>query len=102
VEGQDRPANPVVIDVPGPIEHEAGDYTPLLNEIRRLLDAGHTRIVLNVAQVAYGDSVLLGAIMQAYSSAARQGAILKLRHVSRRFGDLLAVTKLDRVLGIED
>ena len=102
MEGQNRTADPVVVEVPGPIEHEAGDYTALLDGIRRLLADGHKRILLNVAQVAYGDSVLLGAIMQAYTAAARQGASLRLQHVSKRFADLLAVTKLDRVLEIED
>ena len=61
MEGRDRA---VVVDVPGPVEHEAGDYTDLLDGIRRLVEDGHKRILLNVAQVAYGDSVLLGAIMQ--------------------------------------
>ena len=102
MEGQDRTANPVVVDVPGPIEHEAGDYTALLDGIRRLLAEGHKRILLNVAQVNHGDSVLLGAIMQAHTSATRQGASLKLQHVGKRFADLLSVTKLDKVLQLED
>jgi anti-anti-sigma factor len=102
VEDQDRAADPVVVDVHGPVEHESGDYSALQEVIRRLLADGHKRILLNVATVAYGDSVLLGAIMQAYTSAARQGATLKLQHVGKRFADLLSVTKLDRVLEIDD
>jgi anti-anti-sigma factor len=102
VEDQPRAADPVVVDVPGPVEHEAGDYSALQDVIRRLLADGHTRILLNVESVVYGDSVLLGAIMQAYASAARQGASLKLQHVRKRFADLLSVTKLDRVLQVED
>ena len=92
----------MVVDVPGPIEHEGGDYTVLVERIRSLLADGNKRIVLNVAQVSYGDSVLLGAIMHAYTSAVRQGASVKLQHVSKRFGDLLSVTKLDTVLEVED
>jgi anti-anti-sigma factor len=102
VELQDGAANPVVVDVPGPIEREAGDYTVLVDRIRGLLADGHKHIVLDVGQVTHGDSVLLGAIMQAYTSAARQGASLKLQHVTKRFGDLLSVTKLDTVLEREE
>ena len=90
------------MDVPGPIEHEGGDYTVLVERVRRLLADGNKRILLNVAQVSHGDSVLLGAIMQAYTSAIRQGASLKLQHVSKRFAILLSVTKLDTVLHVEE
>jgi anti-sigma B factor antagonist len=98
----DDQARRVVVDVSGPLEHEAGDYSALQATIRRLLAEGHKRILLNVAQVNYGDSILLGAIMHAYTSAVRQGATLRLQHVNKRFADLLSVTKLDRVLETED
>lgn len=90
------------MDVPGPIEHEGGDYTALVERVRSLLADGNKRILLNVAQISHGDSVLLGAIMQAYTSAIRQGASLKLQHVSKRFAVLLSVTKLDTVLQEEE
>ena len=48
------------------------------------------------------DSVLLGAMVQAYVSAVRAGGTLKLLHATKRFRDLLAVTKLDRVLEAVD
>ena len=102
MELQDGAANPVVVAVPGPIEREAGDYTVLVDRVRGLLADGHKHIVLDVGQVTHGDSVLLGAIMHAYTSAARLGASLKLQHVTKRFGDLLSVTKLDTVLEVED
>ena len=102
MENQDAAANPVVVDVASPIEHEGGDYSLFVEQIRRLLADGNKRILLNVAQVSHGDSVLLGAIMQAYTSAVRQGASLKLQHVSKRFAVLLSVTKLDSVLEVED
>jgi anti-anti-sigma factor len=99
---RDRAGDPVVVDVADPVEHEAGDYTVLIDAVRRLVAEGHTRIVLNVARVNHGDSVLLGAIMQAYTSAVRQGASLRLQHVNKRFGQLLSVTKLETVLVRED
>ena len=90
------------MDVADPVEHEAGEYTVLIDAVRRLVAEGHKHIVLNVSRVNHGDSVLLGAIMQAYTSAVRQGASLKLQHVNKRFGQLLSVTKLDSVLERED
>ena len=93
---------PIVVDIPCPAEREGGDYTDLRDGVRRLLAEGYKLILVNVAQVTYGDSVLLGAIMQAYTAAIRQGATLKLLHVSVRFRELLAVTKLDRVLESDD
>ena len=95
-------STPVVVDVQGPVEHEGGDYAPLIDGVKRLLASGSKLILVNVAQVTYADSVLLGAIMQAYTSAIRQGATVKLMHVSARFRELLAVTKLDRVLEAAD
>ena len=92
---------PVVVNVPDPAEREGDDYTFLRDGVRRLLADGCNLILVNVAQVNHGDSVLLGAIMQAYTSAIRQGARLKLLHVSVRFRDLLAVTKLDKILEFE-
>jgi anti-anti-sigma regulatory factor len=41
---------------------------------------------------------VLGAVMQAYAAAVRRGATLKLTNTSRRFRDLLKVTKLDGVI----
>ena len=44
------------------------------------------------------DSLLLGELVQAYASAIKRGATLKLLNVSKRLKDLLAVTRLDKVL----
>ena len=89
----------VVIDVQGPIERNSeAQRRVLLERLRVLVDQGYTRILLNVAQVTYVDSVLLGAVVQAYMSAVRRGATLKLLNVTKRLQDLLVVTKLDTVL----
>ena len=51
-----------------------------------------------MADVTYVDSVWLGAIVQGYASAIRQGGALKLLHVTKRFRELLRLTKLDTVI----
>jgi len=65
--------------------------------VRRALDAGHARLVLNLADVPYIDSSGLGSIAHAYTSAWRRGGDLKLLNVGRRNLQLLTITKLATV-----
>jgi anti-sigma B factor antagonist len=62
--------------------------------VRRLLESGRTRLVLNLANVPSIDSCGLGAIVQGYISARRRGGDLKLLNVSGRNHHLLTITKL--------
>jgi anti-sigma B factor antagonist len=87
----------IVVDVK-PTRAETAAPTALGDKIRALLEHGHRFIILNVADLAYVDSVWLGAIVQGYASAMRHGGALKLVHVSARFRELLRVTKLDTIL----
>ena len=54
--------------------------------------------MLDVSQVSYMDSMLLGELVNAYLAAVTRGARLKLVNVTSRLRELLRVTKLDRVL----
>ena len=93
--------NEVVVDVSG---RAAGDEAAsrLRDRMRDLLNQGYDCVLLNVAELTYMDSVLLGAVVQAHASAVRYGARLRIMHATRRFRELLAVTKLDRVLDVID
>jgi anti-sigma B factor antagonist len=92
----------VIVDVEGGLGRGEGDAARLHATLRGLLSQGYDCILVNIAQVTYLDSVMLGAIVQAYVSAMRVGTTVKLLHASRRVKDLLAVTKLDRVLETVD
>ena len=70
--------------------------------VRRLLHAGWTRLVLNLASVPYMDSCGLGALAQAYVSAWRHGGELKLLNVGGRNLSLLTITKLATVFEVFD
>ena len=70
--------------------------------VRRLLDAGRIRLVLNLADVPYIDSSGLGAIAHTYTSAWRRGGDLKLLNVRARNRQLLTVTKLLTVFEVFD
>jgi anti-anti-sigma factor len=88
----------VILDVERGLGGREGDAARLHETLRGHLAQGYDGILVNVAQVGYMDSVMLGAIVQGYVSALRVGTTLKLLHASRRIKELLAVTKLDRVL----
>ena len=89
---------PVIVDVRATIDSAAGRPAVLTDRVRNLLEGGAHYVLLNVANISYADSLVLGAVMQAYAAAIRQGATLKLTNTSRRFRELLRVTKLDRVI----
>jgi anti-sigma B factor antagonist len=76
--------------------------THFVQTVRRVLDEGRTRLVLNLADVPYIDSSGLGAIAHAYTSAWRRGGELKLLHVKHRNRHLLTVTKLITVFDVFD
>jgi anti-anti-sigma factor len=90
--------HPVIVDVGPSPASEIGPRAVVLDRVQALLDQRCQYILLNVAQLTYVDSVLLGAIVQAYASAIRRGGTLKLLHVTNRFRDLLVLTKLDRLI----
>jgi len=65
--------------------------------VRRQLDAGRTRLVLDLARVAYVDSCGLGTMVQAHVSAQRAGGRVQLRNVTPRVRHLLNITRLSTV-----
>lgn len=91
----------VVLDVraaPGDLDAPA----MLRDRLRALAAKGYNVILLNVADVAYIDSVLLGAIVQAYVATIRSGGTFRLLNVSQRLRDLLRLTKLDRIIDSDE
>ena len=92
------PRSSVIVDLEGGSGRGEGEAARLRESLRGLPSQGYECILVNVAQVNYIDSGMLGAILQEYVSAMRVGVKLKLLHASRRVKELLAVTKLDRVL----
>src|SRR5262245_55977478 len=88
----------VVIDSKGANESAARVPSALCDRLYDSINRGERSILLDMSQVSYADSMLLGALVQAYVSAIRRGATVRLLHVSDRFRRLLAITKLDKVL----
>jgi anti-sigma B factor antagonist len=83
----------VVLDVKGRITLGEGDEL-LKDKVNSLVNQGHRKIVLNLADVPYIDSAGLGEIVRTYTTVSRQGGSLKLLNLTKRITDLLSITKL--------
>ena len=90
----------IFVDLRGPVDCDSGDLPALLSHVRALANHGCSDIVLNVEELTSVDSVTLGALAHAYISTSRAGAQLRLQHVPPELRKQLAITKLDRVIGI--
>jgi anti-sigma B factor antagonist len=69
-------------------------------KLKGLLAAGHRRIILNLVEVTYIDSVGLGTLIGGFTSARNAGGELKLLHLPRGVQHLLQVTRLSTVFEI--
>jgi anti-sigma B factor antagonist len=83
----------VVLDLKGKITLGEGDEL-LKDKVNSLVNQGHRKIVLNLAEVPYIDSAGLGEIVRTYTTVSRQGGSLKLLNLTKRITDLLSITKL--------
>ena len=66
----------------------------LRDEIRRLLEEGVKKYVINLKGVPWINSTGLGALMAVYTTIQRSGGTLKLCYVSDRIQSLFMITKL--------
>ena len=83
----------VVLDLKGKITLGEGDEL-LKDKVNSLVNQGHKKIVLNLADVPYIDSAGLGEVVRTYTTVSRQGGSLKLLNLTKRIEDLLSITKL--------
>jgi len=72
------------------------------SKLKELLSAGHLRIILNLGEVTYVDSVGLGTLISGYTSARNAGGNLKLLHLPRGVQQLLQITRLSTVFEIHE
>ena len=83
----------VVLDLKGKITLGEGDEL-LKDKVNSLVNQGHKKIVLNLADVPYIDSAGLGEVVRTYTTVSRQGGSLKLLSLTKKITDLLSITKL--------
>jgi len=81
----------------------AGKDTELLTgSVQGSLEAGDTRILLDLAQITFIDSTGISAIIKTYLSAMRKGGAVKLVHLTKRIHDVLQITRLSSTFEIFD
>jgi anti-sigma B factor antagonist len=90
----------IVVDIVGRLA--LTDGTAAMREaIRVPLEQGRKKIIINLAAVDFVDSSGLGELVRTHASVRSHGGQLKLVNPGKHVHDLLRMTKLDRVLDIE-
>ena len=90
-----------VLDMSGKITIGEGSVA-LRTAIRRLLEEGKKRILLNLAQVSYIDSSGIGELVSSYTAINKESGQLKLLNLTQKLQDLLTITKLLTVFDVYD
>ena len=93
--------NVTIVDLSGQIK--LGEGTSVLRDtVKDLLGKGQKKILLNLGDVDYVDSVTVGVLISALTSVRNQGGELKLLHVTKKVRAVLQITKLDTVFHVLD
>jgi anti-sigma B factor antagonist len=88
-----------VLDMAGKITIGEGSVA-LRTAIRRLLEEGRKKILLNLAGVGYIDSSGIGELVSSYTAIGKEEGQLKLLNLTQKLQDLLAITKLLTVFDV--
>jgi anti-sigma B factor antagonist len=91
-----------VLDMDGKITIGEGSVA-LRSAIRRLLEEGKKKVLLNLAGVGYIDSSGIGELVSSYTAIeVKGGGQLKLLNLTQKLQDLLTITKLLTVFDVYD
>jgi anti-sigma B factor antagonist len=82
-----------ILDLSGKITIGEGSVQ-LREAVRRLLEDGKKKILLNLGDVAYVDSSGIGELVSSYTTTNNNGGQLKLLNLTKKIQDLLMITKL--------
>ena len=83
----------ILVDMSGRLM--IGEAVMLLrNTVRRFIDDGSTKFVLNLGSVAHIDSAGLGELITIYTSVRNKKGDVKLLNLDKKAKDLLQMTKL--------
>ena len=89
-----------VLDMDGKITIGEGSVA-LRTAVRRLLEEGKKKILLNLAKVGYIDSSGIGELVSSYTAIGKEdGGQLKLLNLTQKLQDLLTITKLLTVFDV--
>jgi len=88
-----------ILDMDGKITIGEGSVA-LRTAIRRLLEEGKRKILLNLAKVGYIDSSGIGELVSSYTAINKENGELKLLNLTQKLQDLLTITKLLTVFDV--
>lgn len=91
----------ILLDLKGRIVagDEVGAFRTIIEELSR---SGQPKIILNLHQVDYIDSLGLGTMVMCYTRLQRIGGVTKLSQLNRRNLELLLLTKIDTIFEVFD
>jgi anti-sigma B factor antagonist len=99
---KDRQAGDVtILDLSGKITIGEGSVQ-LREAVRRMLDEGKKKLLLNLGDVSYVDSSGIGELVSSYTTTGSNGGQLKLLNQTKKIHDLLTITKLVTVFETHD
>src|SRR3954453_9662542 len=90
-----------ILDMNGKVTIGEGSVA-LRTAIRRLLEEGKKKILLNLGGVGYLDSCGIGELGSRFTAMNKEGGQLKLLNLTQKLQDLLGITKLRTVFDVED
>ncbi|HEY3155037.1 MAG TPA: STAS domain-containing protein [Candidatus Eisenbacteria bacterium] len=71
-------------------------------KIKELAEAGNKKLLINLGQTSFMNSVSLGVLIAAHSNYAKRGAQMKLCAVDKKIQNIFVVTKLSLVFDVYD
>jgi anti-sigma B factor antagonist len=88
-----------IISLQGKITIGSGD-TQLREVINNAVNAGKTKVLLDLSQVTTIDSSGIGELVGSYTTVTNRGGKLKLLHLPAKLNELLHVTQLITVFEV--
>ena len=88
-----------ILDMTGKVTIGEGSVA-LRSAVRRLMEEGKKKILLNLSGVSYVDSSGIGELVSSFTTINREGGQLKLLNLTQKIQDLLAITKLLTVFDV--
>ena len=71
-------------------------------KIKELSEAGNRKLLINLGQTTFMNSVSLGVLIQGHSNYAKRDAHMKLAAVDKKIQNIFVVTKLSLVFDVYD
>jgi len=71
-------------------------------KIKELSEAGNRKLLINLGQTTFLNSVSLGALISGHTSYAKRGAQMKLCEVDKKIQNIFVVTKLSLVFDVHE